>query len=479
MRQVSDSYQRDCWPTEVRNTVALISAALMMVLAACSDSADKMMAPSSGVRASTGYVSSSGHGSGYAGQVKLCVDAASPAGTYKFRNSSWNVNKAIAAGSWAGVSWSAGGYDPGDGGEGWGAAAGSTSWQPAKYDGSEYTVAVGSCITVINRTQPSDHYSNDMIDDFQSVNMTATAWPATAGLDHVDCVGDQGVVAPQPTPCGSASNPTRAFANYDHGTQVTFVFKTLPPPPSDCVLGYPDNSALPRSNAAFNESEVLRAFGRGAGQIRMWYNDENAMTLGVRQLFVDNKTGADVTANYGIATMVGNPANATGAPVAYGSVLTSGEGAAVDGAGRPLFPALFVTDLTASGATSRAGDWQRGGTALAPNGVYGTWKGAVMKVDKTRNPAVTTITPDANPSVKNHTNVGPGGINLPAGVADEGYSTEVVWNIANIPGYDPTHTYRLQFMVHDGDQNKTGGDVGQACFNIGPGTPENFTKIAN
>jgi hypothetical protein len=27
----------------------------------------------------------------------------------------------------------------------------------------------------------------------------------------------------------------------------------------------------------------------------------------------------------------------------------------------------------------------------------------------------------------------------------------------------PTHTYRLQFLVHDGDQNKTGGDVGQAC----------------
>ena len=25
------------------------------------------------------------------------------------------------------------------------------------------------------------------------------------------------------------------------------------------------------------------------------------------------------------------------------------------------------------------------------------------------------------------------------------------------------HTYRLQFMVHDGDQNKTGGDVGEGC----------------
>jgi hypothetical protein len=27
-------------------------------------------------------------------------------------------------------------------------------------------------------------------------------------------------------------------------------------------------------------------------------------------------------------------------------------------------------------------------------------------------------------------------------------------------------------MVHDGDQNKNGGDVGQACMNIGPNVPD-------
>jgi hypothetical protein len=27
-------------------------------------------------------------------------------------------------------------------------------------------------------------------------------------------------------------------------------------------------------------------------------------------------------------------------------------------------------------------------------------------------------------------------------------------------------------MVHDGDQNKGGGDVGQACMNIGPDVPD-------
>jgi len=28
------------------------------------------------------------------------------------------------------------------------------------------------------------------------------------------------------------------------------------------------------------------------------------------------------------------------------------------------------------------------------------------------------------------------------------------------------HSYRLEFMFHDGDQNKTGGDVGENCVNI-------------
>jgi hypothetical protein len=364
--------------------------------------------------------------------------------------------------------------DAGTGGN-LGAAGGVTNWYPAMGDNSEYTVPVGGCVLVINRVTPSDHYLVDNIDDFQAVNVTATTMPSGVWYDHTDCDVDIRGIQPQPTPCGTTANPTRAFANYNHGTQITFAFKG--PPPPECVLGYPDNSATPRSKVAFNESEVLSAFGRGAGEIRAWYTDEHALTLGVRQLFVDNKTGADLTTNYTIALMSGNPASAAGNPVAYGSTLTSGEGAAVDGAGRPLFPALFVTDLTTNGLASRLGDWQRGGTALAPNAVYGTWKGAVMKVDKTRSTPVTTITPDADPAVKNHKNVGPGGINPPAAVQDLGYSAEIVWNIASIPGYDPSHNYRLQFMVHDGDQNNSGGDVGQACVNIGPGTPDNYVKI--
>ena len=41
----------------------------------------------------------------------------------------------------------------------------------------------------------------------------------------------------------------------------------------------------------------------------------------------------------------------------------------------------------------------------------------------------------------------------------EGYGTEVRWDLRLEAG----HNYRFQVMVHDGDQNKIGGDSGEAC----------------
>src|SRR5207249_1624526 len=67
---------------------------------------------------------------------------------------------------------------------------------------------------------------------------------------------------------------------------------------------------------------------------------------------------------------------------------------------RPLFPALFITDIT-DDPSSRSGDWQFGGTPIAPNAVFGTWKGAVRTVDKTKIPTVITVTPDADPAKNN------------------------------------------------------------------------------
>jgi hypothetical protein len=78
-------------------------------------------------------------------------------------------------------------------------------------------------------------------------------------------------------------------------------------------------------------------------------------------------------------------------------------------------------------------------------------------VDTTTTPNKITITPDKDP-MKNNWELG-GGDPVPAGLANEGYGAEVVWNVPLIAG----HSYRLQTMVHDGDQNKAGGDSGEAC----------------
>jgi hypothetical protein len=417
--------------------------------------------------------------------VRVCVDGTSPAGTYTFKNSGWNDATAIAPGTWKGVSWVIGGYDPGDGGEGLAPNDGSRVFSPAEGDNSAYTVGVGACVTVLERTNPSAHYNGvdpvwnfgpDFQDDFQAVNVSVNTIPAGAVYDHTDCVIDVGVVEAQPNPCGNNAQTVRGFTNYDHGTQITFVFKSQPVL-AECTLGYPDNSNLPMSAVAFNESEVLRGFAITPGKINAIYSDEHALTLGVRQNYTNNKSPTpDVTTNFTIATMAGNmtgtkTAAVTGNPVAYGSTITSGTFAAVDAYGRPLFPALFVTDLTTNGATSRVGDWQQGGTAIAPNAIYGTWKAVQITLDNTKNPPKVTQNQDADPQ-SNGTNFGPGAPlgSYPAGLSSQGYTADVVWNISSIPGYDASHSYRAQFMVHDGDQNKTGGDVGQACVNIVPGS---------
>src|SRR5206468_2059466 len=69
-----------------------------------------------------------------------------------------------------------------------------------------------------------------------------------------------------------------------------------------CTLAYPDNSNLPRSGVLFNESEVLRASSPGnnscattGSSIKLWYNDEHALTLGVRRAIVKNSSGTTTT----------------------------------------------------------------------------------------------------------------------------------------------------------------------------------------
>ena len=69
---------------------------------------------------------------------------------------------------------------------------------------------------------------------------------------------------------------------------------------------------------------------------------------------------------------------------------------------------------------------------------------------------------------KNNWNLGAGSDTPPGGfgaLSNEGYGAEARWNVSDL-GLQPGHAYRLQFMVHDGDQNKAGGDSGQGCLTV-------------
>ena len=138
---------------------------------------------------------------------------------------------------------------------------------------------------------------------------------------------------------------------------------------------------------------------------------------------------------------------------------------ATDPAGRPIPPSLFCTDIT-NDPLSTAGDWQKNGRAIGPHFLSGTWKSAVLRIDQTVSPNTRSITTDADPA-KNGFTLGPTSDPVPPGVTTQGYVTEVKWNVNDIlcGGLPlvPGNTYRMQVMVHDGDQNKSGGDVGEAC----------------
>jgi hypothetical protein len=130
-----------------------------------------------------------------------------------------------------------------------------------------------------------------------------------------------------------------------------------------------------------------------------------------------------------------------------------------------MFPAIFVTDVTNPLDPPLAGDWQFGGTGQTPNFVSGTWKAAVRTVNTVTN--TVTVTPDNDPP-QNNWNLGPGADPTPPGLTNQGYGAEVRWNVDQLHDNNGMplmggHTYRLYFMIHDGDQNKTGGDSGQGC----------------
>lgn len=282
---------------------------------------------------------------------------------------------------------------------------------------------------------------------------------------------------------GQPDQPINAMpgAGTDGGTVVQNpdgTGETIEPPvpftQTNCQIMYPFLSGNPATNVQFNESSVLAAYSPSGSvtatpgmTLSAWYSDEHALTLGIRQIVVITAQGSTVT-NYPVTALNVNPGYAFNPAV--GATQITGDQAGVDTAtcpgvpyvcSRPMYPALFVTDITANPA-STSGDWQSGGKPIPPHSVLGTWKAAVRTLDLTGATATSTIAVDADP-MPNRANLG--GVPAPTGVGSEGYSAVLSWDINSL-GLLSGHTYRLQFMVHDGDQNKSGGDVGENCVNV-------------
>jgi uncharacterized repeat protein (TIGR01451 family) len=233
------------------------------------------------------------------------------------------------------------------------------------------------------------------------------------------------------------------------------------------TCGY-DPSAAPSpagGTVIFNENTVTRAiafYGVGlSGHVGAFTNDESGLYIG---------SG-------------GTPSSAVAGQV-YGEAMPPTFGAGNDAAGRPSAPSIFLTDIT-SNAAATGGDWENGGqvATTGASGLYGSW-----------SPTLGT-----KPVNKNDWTLGPNADAIPATDAfggatttyNEGYGSEVTWDVPGLTAYDPTtasfvavqpgHTYRVQSITHDTDQNKGFGDVGEVCttFSVpAPATGE-ITKTAD
>jgi uncharacterized repeat protein (TIGR01451 family) len=163
-------------------------------------------------------------------------------------------------------------------------------------------------------------------------------------------------------------------------------------------------------------------------------------------------------------------------PNVYGQAVPPTFGTGTDLAGRAVPPLIYLTDITTN-PSANGGDYEQGGTAANAGtppfatALYGSW-----------SPALKT-----KPVNKNHWNLGPAAdeppaidaFGTPTGSFDQGYGAEVVWNVAGLKAWDSTanggaggyvtlqrgHTYRVQGLAHDTDQNPHvgGGDAGEVC----------------
>jgi len=207
---------------------------------------------------------------------------------------------------------------------------------------------------------------------------------------------------------------------------------------------------LPAANCNVNikgkgENDILWATSPGSGEtvgpggsIKAFYADEWPITLG---------SGS-------VSSLNGNPGHIVNPNI--------GDVNARDANAFPYFPAIFITDIT-NDPNSTSGDAQNGGKGYPPSEIYGVWKvlNGNARNDCRSNPNQNFCNklnlggPDTFPSKSNLLQL--------SSPTEPQTSAEIIWNVDSL-GLTQGHDYRVQIVLHDGDQSN--GDVGQACTTI-------------
>lgn len=232
--------------------------------------------------------------------------------------------------------------------------------------------------------------------------------------------------------------------------------------PKKDSCGYPDTTTT-LAKTVFNEPTIMRGasvLGTGlSGQIAGFANESSALLLGVN--------GATAFPNRTISPYYSHIVNPS-----------LGDATKQDVSHRALAPTLFITNIT-SNATSRAGDWQQKSTngVAHVNDIFGSWatgtvsgSGSFSGVRPTHANNWNGV-PDITTAQK-------------TAFGNAGYGAELRWNLNDPVLHDETgapltggNSYRYQIILHDGDQNMTGGDAGELCGTFSsPGVPTIQTK---
>lgn len=215
----------------------------------------------------------------------------------------------------------------------------------------------------------------------------------------------------------------------------TLQLKTIPFKKAEFGCGYDERSYRGEPNIIWAVYPDPGGTIKKGESIKVWYTDELPLTLGAGSISPNTNNSDHVS-----DPNIGDP-NAK----------------APEGSFFPVFPALFITDITTD-LNDKSGDAQKGGTPHKPSDVYGVWKAlggsstALFYNGLNLPPEAGEFPKKSNVSFnKNFSHP-----------AEDQTSALIVWKVDSL-GLTSGHSYRAQFIIHDGDQ---AGDIGEGCMTI-------------